>query len=214
MQPELAMVSATKKGFIRSPHHQCSDRYFMMFKNHTDEGFLVTKAPDVVREQISAFWHNNKHRIREERWPAGATEMNHWESPSFVVKVGEQKGLRGGGNDDLKMIIQSETHRQVEEWLGFDVVSTAMYGIRVHTRRTVVPPHVVRPPKSISATLNVAQDLDESWVFELYQRDGSAVNVTLEPGGLLMFESGSLIHGVSTTSPVSMTIKKSRPNIA
>jgi hypothetical protein len=66
-----------------------------MFKHHTDEGFSVTKAPDVVREQMSAFWHNNKHRIKEERWSAGATEMNHWESPSYVIKVGEQKGLRG-----------------------------------------------------------------------------------------------------------------------
>jgi hypothetical protein len=75
---------------------ECSDRYFTMFKHHTDEGLSVTKAPgDVVREQMSVFWHNNKHIIKEERWPAGATEIDYWESPSYVVKVGEQKGLRG-----------------------------------------------------------------------------------------------------------------------
>ena len=97
---------------------------------------------------------------------------------------------------DLKTLIQNMTQHKVEDWLGFPVVSTCMYGIRVNSDKTLVPPHLLEPSNTISAILNVAQDLNEKWPFELYRRDGSAINITLSPGELLMYESGSIIHGV------------------
>jgi hypothetical protein len=46
-----------------------------------------------------------------------------------------------------------------------------------------------------SCIINVAQDVDEDWLLEVYDRDGKAVNVTMEPGDMVLYESGSLIHG-------------------
>jgi prolyl 4-hydroxylase len=42
-------------------------------------------------------------------------------------------------------------------------------------------------PLVSSAIVNVAQDVDEDWILEVYDRDGNAVNVTMEPG---MFHAG------------------------
>lgn len=41
----------------------------------------------------------------------------------------------------------------------------------------------------------MAQDVDEPWPLEVYDRNGHAVNITLEPGEMILYESHSLIHG-------------------
>jgi prolyl 4-hydroxylase len=133
--------------------------------------------------------------MKEERWPKGATAVNHWAAPTYIVKA-EDKGLRGGGAQ-LEEVVQEATKRSLEQWTHMEMRPAAVHGIRVHTEGAIIPPHVGRAPLMHSAIVNVAQSLDENWVLELYKRDGSAVNITLEPGSMLLFESSSLIYGVS-----------------
>jgi prolyl 4-hydroxylase len=52
-----------------------------------------------------------------------------------------------------------------------------------------------RLPLVLSAIINVDQDVDEPWPLEVYGRDGIAVNVTMVPGDMLLYESHSIIHG-------------------
>lgn len=52
-----------------------------------------------------------------------------------------------------------------------------------------------RLPLVASAVINVAQDVDEKWPTEIYDHDGRAHNVTLEPFEMLLFESASCLHG-------------------
>jgi prolyl 4-hydroxylase len=47
----------------------------------------------------------------------------------------------------------------------------------------------------ISAILNVAQSLENPWPLEVIGHDGVAVNVTMEPGTMVLYESHSVIHG-------------------
>ena len=63
----------------------------------------------------------------------------------------------------------------------------------------ILMPHVDRNPLISSAIINVAQDPDmtEDWPLEVYGRDGQAVNITMVPGDMVLYESGTLIHGVS-----------------
>ena len=98
--------------------------------------------------------------------------------------------------------IFASTKQSMEEWTGIDMKPSAMYGIRVYTHGCIVPPHVNDriPQLSSTAIINVAQDLDTGWVFEMYNREnGQAENVTLNVGDMMLYESGSMIHGVSTT---------------
>jgi hypothetical protein len=56
--------------------------------------------------------------------------------------------------------------------------------------------HLFRLPFVCTAIINIAQDAKgESWPYELINHDGNAVNVTLEPGEMLFYESQSIIHG-------------------
>jgi hypothetical protein len=59
----------------------------------------------------------------------------------------------------------------------------------------ILSPHVDRYPLVTSCIINVAQDVDEPWPLEVYDRQGKAVNVTMEAGDIVFYESHSLIHG-------------------
>jgi hypothetical protein len=60
---------------------------------------------------------------------------------------------------------------------------------------SIMMPHVDSPPLIVSAMYNVAQETDEPWPLEIYEHNGRAVNITLDPGDLLLFETASVIHG-------------------
>jgi Ankyrin repeats (3 copies) len=52
-----------------------------------------------------------------------------------------------------------------------------------------------RVPLVISAIINVAQQVKEDWILELIGHDGVAVNITLRPGEMILYEGHSIIHG-------------------
>ena len=75
-----------------------------------------------------------------------------------------------------------------------ELTPVSQYGIRVYTEGAILSPHVDRLPLVSSCIVNVAQDVDEPWSLEVYDRQGRAVNVTMEPGDMVLYESGSPIH--------------------
>jgi hypothetical protein len=87
-----------------------------------------------------------------------------------------------GGGEELKAAIWDAAKKGIEEWTGMEQVASSVYGIRVYTKGAILNPHVDRMPLVSSAILNVAQDLDEEWPLEVFDRDGNAVNITMEPG--------------------------------
>ena len=52
-------------------------------------------------------------------------------------------------------------------------------------------------PLVTSAIINIDQDVDEEWPLEVYghRNGGKAVNVTMKPGDMVLYESHSVIHG-------------------
>lgn len=43
--------------------------------------------------------------------------------------------------------------------------------------------------------INVDQDVEEDWALEVYDHEGTAHNLTMAPGDMIMYESHSVIHG-------------------
>lgn len=162
-------------------------------QNYTDTGFKVIRAPDKVVNLITQFWQNNHFKGKEENWAAGNSVLNHWEAPTYLVSVDDTK-LRGSGKE-LKHAIWGAAAATLEMWTQQELQPCSMYGIRVYSEGAVMLPHVDRLPLVASAMINVAQDVDEPWPFEMYDHAGRAHNITLEPGDLLLFESHSVIHG-------------------
>lgn len=161
-------------------------------ENYTSTGFLKVRAPDQVIQLATEFWEKNQYNQKTEKWPAGNSYVNHWDSPTFMVSI-DDKGLRGSGPRLMEQIWKS-LQDTVADWVGEDLSPTSMYGIRVYVNGAVLLPHVDRLPLVASAMLNVAQDVDEPWPCEIYDHDGVAHNVTLDPGDMLLFESHSILH--------------------
>ena len=158
-------------------------------------GFRKLKVPETLFEPLKEFWDRNQHEQISEFWPAGSTIVNHWGSLPSVVKV-ENDTLIGGG-DQLTDFVWGTMRGIVAEWTGHELKQASMYGIRVYKTGAVLTTHVDRQPLVSSAIINVAQDVDEPWPLEVIGTDGMAYNVTMEPGDLVLYESHSLLHGVS-----------------
>lgn len=142
---------------------------------------------------ILQHWEANKDNMVEESWPKGSIYLNYWESKTYMVAV-EDRNLRGAG-DKLKEKIWDAAKTTIEAWTNVELQPTSMYGIRVYTEGAILSPHVDRLPLVSSCIINVAQDVDEPWPLEVYDRDGNAVNVTMEPGDMVLYESASTLHG-------------------
>lgn len=54
---------------------------------------------------------------------------------------------------------------------------------------------VDRLPLVSSCIIQVAQDVDEPWPIEVYDHNGKAWNVTMQPGDLTLYESHTVLHG-------------------
>lgn len=124
---------------------------------------------------------------------AGNVYVNHWESKTYMTSV-EDTSLRGGGYK-LKNEIWESVREIIEQWTGMEQRPISMYGIRSYKRGAVLSPHVDRLPLVSSCIINVAQDVEEEWPLEVYDRHDRAVNVTMIPGDMVLYESGSLMHG-------------------
>ena len=95
----------------------------------------------------------------------------------------------------LKSDIWKSVKPIIEDWTQMELQPSSQYGIREYTRGAVLSPHVDRMPLVSSCIINVDQDVEEDWMLEVIDRQGHAVNVSMQPGDMVLYESGSLIHG-------------------
>jgi prolyl 4-hydroxylase len=161
-------------------------------QNYTATGFYKTRAPEAVFHLIQEFWEENKNKSTVE-WHKPTTYHNNWEIPPTIIRVDDRK-LVGGGKV-LQAAISNAARDVMEEWTGQRLASTSVYGIRIYHNQSILSPHVDRLPLVSSAIINVAQSTDEPWPLEVYDHDGVAHNITMEPGDMVMYESHSVIHG-------------------
>lgn len=85
-------------------------------RNYTDTGFRKIRAPSHVFKLLKEFWEKNKMNRKPERWSVGNIYTNHWNSPTFMVSVEDDK-LEGGGYV-LKQHIWNAARDTIEEWTG------------------------------------------------------------------------------------------------
>ena len=163
--------------------------------NMTSTGYRKLKAPDSLVKILSDFYETNRANKVLEDWDFGNIFTNHWESPTYMVNVEDTKTVGGGAA--LKKAVWDAAIDGIAEWTGgvAKLRPVSLYGIREYTEGSILSPHVDRVPLVSSGIVNVAQDVDEPWPLEVYDRNGHAVNITMEPGDMILYESHSLIHG-------------------
>lgn len=168
--------------------------------NYTAKGYDKIKAPVRMMQAVNDHWRRNEDQIhsedRIERWTKGHTYVNYWQKNTTYHGMVNPKC---GGSMDLQYAMFALAKPILEEWTGMELKPTSLYGIRVYQEGAILMPHVDRNPLIASAIINVAQDPDmtEDWPLEVYDRQGQAVNISMVPGDMVLYESGTLIHGVS-----------------
>jgi prolyl 4-hydroxylase len=115
-----------------------------------------------------------------------------WDAPPTIFFVNKEEF---GGSLELQNKIFQKSRVLMEEWTGQQLSPVSLYGVRVYHNGSILAPHVDRAPLVISAIINVDQDVDETWPLEVYDHFGTAHNITMEPGDMVLYESHSVIHG-------------------
>jgi hypothetical protein len=166
-----------------------------MVKNFTETGFIKIPTPPEIKDLLQQFWDDYKDYKEDEFLEGRTSILNQFTSPTYLLPIGIEN-LDLGDGQTLRQKVWDALQQPVAEWTGQDLVGSSMYGIRVYTRGAMLTSHVDRLPLICSAIINVAQEgVDEPWPLEVIGRDGYAVNITMEPGEMILYESHSLIHG-------------------
>ena len=100
-------------------------------------------------------------------------------------------------DQNMTKAIYNEVSSHLQRWIprAISFRRSSIYGIRVYTSDSILAPHVDRNPLISSAIINVDQNVSRSWPLEVYDHNGKAHNLTLEPGEMILYESHSVIHG-------------------
>jgi prolyl 4-hydroxylase len=162
-------------------------------KNFTYAGYAMVETPRVVMDTLTSFFEKySDDDWKAEDWEAGDTYVNHWEVETQLLDIGHpEKGL----SSEKQQTLLRELQNVLTRWSGVELMATSMYGIRSYLGGSTLAPHVDRLPLVISAIVNVAQDVYQPWPLEVIGHDGIAVNITIEPGTMILYESHSVIHG-------------------
>jgi len=182
-------------------------------RNYTSTGFAKTRAPTELFDLIHQHWLRNmqsstndpssqgkvdmerlNHPERVEAWTKGHTYVNYWTQNTSYFGMDNPETF---GSWQLHDRIMHLTQPLLEEWTGMELRPTSLYGIRVYRKGAILSPHVDRNPLIASAIINVAQDptMTEDWPLEVIDRRGKATNISMVPGDMIFYESGTLIHG-------------------
>lgn len=130
--------------------------------------------------------------LRREQWSLGSVYTNYWASPTDMMDA-----TRFLSSSELRKV-EWQVKQVLEQWSGVSLVPTSTYGIRVYGHGSILAPHVDRLPLVISAILHIDHDSSEDlqpWPLQVVGHDGVAVNITLQPGEMILYEGHSVIHG-------------------
>lgn len=156
--------------------------------NYSHAGFAKVPIPATSWQLLQDVWAHNTSS-KPEYWDEANIYTNHWESPTSIL------GLDRFLTIQQRKVLLRQIQEVLERWTQTTLTPTSLYGIRVYHRNAVLAPHVDRLPLIVSAILNVAQSVEEEWALEVIGHDGIAVNVTMQPGEMILYESASVIHG-------------------
>ena len=171
-------------------------------RNYTSSGFVKVLAPPQSFQALLNFWnthysqdeHNNC--LVDEAWPNGNIYTNHWKVPTKALLVDSANPDRPKLDVRVRRQLVQEVQTVLEDWSGVPLVATTVYGIRAYSRGSILVPHVDRLPLVLSAIINVAQEgMEHDWPLELVRHDGIAVNITMKPGDMVLYESHAILHG-------------------
>jgi hypothetical protein len=152
--------------------------------NFTEYGYGLTLAPNALTAELKDLLHQGVQQgigMRKE----SPTQSIHGE-PDFV-------DLSTKLTDRALLMLQPI----VEAWSGTTLVPFQAYGLRVYRNQSSLNMHIDRVESHvISAIMHVDHDANgEPWPLVIEDFRGNTVEVNLEAGDILLYESSKCYHG-------------------
>ncbi|KAJ8601841.1 hypothetical protein CTAYLR_002638 [Chrysophaeum taylorii] len=154
----------------------------LLVRNYTAKGYEVIRTPEAVHQKL------NETLVAA--MEAGRIHREH--------KVDQISG------PDAKMVhvgvakseVMSTLKPILEAWSGVNLVPSMAYGLRLYQPGNTLTMHTDRlETHVISCIVHVDRDVDEPWPIVIEGYDGTSVEVDLQPGETLLYESAKCIHG-------------------
>jgi len=152
----------------------------------TPRGYELRRIPQEAYDLLWNFYQRHRREAGIEKWSKSNSYVNHWEVPTSMIYV----------TQELRLAVSSILKPVLEQWSGQELQLSSMYGIRLYHNNSWLKDHVdVLSTHAVSAIMQVDQDVDEPWLLQIVAHDGVKVDVALDPGDILLYESASCIHG-------------------
>ena len=161
----------------------------IMLQRFTKQGYMKTKIPEAVYKELRSFYDQNQDkRISEGLWDNMEPSINTDSVQTTMVPLSDTERENVGG----------ALHDVMENWCNCKLEQTAFYGIREYYHGNVLRMHVDNVESHIISSILLIykdHDVDENWSLEVIDFDGIRREINLEEGEMLLYESGTLIHG-------------------
>jgi len=154
----------------------------VLVKNFTKMGYEVVQTPANLHMALNETLHKALRM--------GATRQ---EGKVDQISGPVAQFVNVGG---VRSSVQYGMQPLMEAWAGVPLVSTTAYGLRVYQPGNTLTMHTDRMETHvISCIVHVDRDLDEPWPIVIEGFDGRSVEVDLQPGQTLFYESAKCVHG-------------------
>jgi len=151
---------------------------------YTRLGFHQCPMPGALFDVLRTFYEHNAANAIEEHVPGYI--VGDQAVASHLLQL----------PDALQRQVHNALHLTMEEWSRTALIPTFVYGIRRYERGATLKVHRDRSSTHVfGATLNIGQQLDESWPLVIEDNFSRRHEVTLQPGEMLLYESERLPHG-------------------
>ncbi len=147
----------------------------------TEKGFQVVDVPPAVYSILTEFYDRSK--LQEENYPG---KENYSTQKSYLQDINQYP-------DKVAFIKEAmlEIH---QEWCGRNLKPAVVYGVRSYSDNTIFNAHFDRQDTHHIAS-SITLGKDAPWNLNIQDHDKQWWGVDVEPGQMIMFESGCCMHG-------------------
>ncbi len=164
-------------------------RQFDVAPRYTETGVLGLKMPLHLKKKLREAWNRRttSNRVNENVYNVLYTETNE-----NAAHYHDLNSIDPAAADMLSQYVKSE----LMQWTGItDLRLTALYGFRDYKTGAILKMHLDRfRTHALSAIINVHQD-GTPWPLIAYDHHRLRHDVYLEDDDVLLYESGTVIHG-------------------
>jgi len=147
----------------------------------TEKGFQVVNVPPAVLSVFQEFY--DREKLKPENYNG---KEYYIKEDCFVQDINAYP-------EKVKFIKQAmlEIH---EEWCGRELEPAVVYGVRSYSAGSTLKAHFDRQDTHHIAS-SITLGKDHTWNLNIQDHDKQWWAVDIEPGQMIMFESGVCIHG-------------------